>query len=254
MAPRPADDLLTVARAGCLWGGPDAVLTGEIAAALTFLPDRPVNEVVIAVPHRISVRRQRWFKTCRQLPPEFVVRRGGLALTSPAMTAVDLAADEDGGNAIDAALRTRSATLDLMWQAFAAQPNRIGNQRRRQLLHDSRDRPWSECERELHRLLRRNRIRGWRTNAWTPAGIGGYYPDVVFRAARLIVEADGWEFHSSREAFEADRRRRNELVLAGYVVLNFTWRQITEEPDWVIGCIRQALRRARRENPQRVAG
>ena len=53
---------------------------------------------------------------------------------------------------------------------------------------------------------------------------------------------DGWETHGTRLAFEEDRRRRNYLVLAGYAVLNFTYRQLVEEPQWVIDCIRHATR------------
>jgi hypothetical protein len=55
-------------------------------------------------------------------------------------------------------------------------------------------------------------------------------------------EIDGWETHGTRLAFEEDRRRRNRLVLAGYTVLNFTYRQLVDEPEWVIACIRRALR------------
>jgi very-short-patch-repair endonuclease len=57
----------------------------------------------------------------------------------------------------------------------------------------------------------------------------------------VIIEFDGWEFHSSRAAFERDRFQRNELELAGYLVLNFTRQQLVQRPDWVLGCIRRAL-------------
>jgi len=32
-------------------------------------------------------------------------------------------------------------------------------------------------------------------------------------------------------------------VLAGYRVLNLTWRQLVDDPDWVLDCVRTALRR-----------
>ena len=47
--------------------------------------------------------------------------------------------------------------------------------------------------------------------------------------------------HGTRESFENDRRRRNELELAGYTVLNFTWRQLVDDPDWVIDCVLRGL-------------
>jgi very-short-patch-repair endonuclease len=46
---------------------------------------------------------------------------------------------------------------------------------------------------------------------------------------RLVIELDGWEFHRDREQFEEDRRRDAALAALGYVVLRFTYRQITRE-------------------------
>ena len=39
----------------------------------------------------------------------------------------------------------------------------------------------------------------------------------------LAIELDGWEEHGLRSAFDADRVRGNELVLAGWRLLRFTW-------------------------------
>lgn len=223
-APESCRDPAILVRAAALWAGPDAVLTGYAAARLTFWPTCPMNEVELALPatrkrSRPGVRVQR-----RIIPPELVVRRAALAMTCPSLTAVDLADRECGGEGIDRALRSRMATLDQMWEAFRLVPGRRGNAVRVLLLHDSRDRPWSEAERFAHRLLRAGGFTGWDTNRL----VGGYWVDILFTAARLIVEIDGWEVHGARQAFEDDRRRRNQLVLAGYTVLNFTWRQLTE--------------------------
>jgi very-short-patch-repair endonuclease len=158
------------------------------------------------------------------------------------LTAVDLAASELGGDVIDRVLRLRTATLEQMWSAWRAHPHRAGNAARVQLLNDSRDLPWSKAERLQHRLLRAAHIIGWKANQWVSCGTVGYWVDVLFRRHRLILEIDGWETHGTRLAFEEDRRRRNYLVLAGYAVLNFTYRQLVEEPQWVIDCIRHATR------------
>lgn len=122
--------------------------------------------------------------------------------------------------------------------AHALQRGRRGNEARRVLLHDSRDEPWSEAEREGHRLLRRAGLRGWQTNQ----EVAGYRVDVLFRSRRLVLEIDGWAFHGGRQAFEDDRVRRNHLVLAGYTVLNVTWRQLESQPAWVLQCVQRALR------------
>lgn len=47
---------------------------------------------------------------------------------------------------------------------------------------------------------------------------------------RLVIEVDGWQFHSGRRAFEEDRRRDFELVTRGYLVLRLSYRQVMH--DW----------------------
>ena len=227
--------------AGWLWLGPDAVVTGRAAAMMTFWPEVSVPLVTLAVPRHAKNSSGGWSVRQRTIPPELVWRRGGVNVTCPALTAVDLANTDHGGDVIDRALRSRLATLDQMWDAFAAQSGRRGNGLRQALLHDSRDAPWSEAERELHRLLRGAGITGWRTNVHVGLDGRSYFADVLFEASRLILEVDGYEEHGRRQTFEDDRRRRNQLVLAGFTVLNFTWRQLTEDPASVLQMIRLAL-------------
>jgi very-short-patch-repair endonuclease len=200
-----------------------------------------MDELDFAIPRRHSARRGRWSQSYRVIPPEFVVRREDVAITAPRLTAVDLAATPHGGEAIDNVLRSRQATLDQLWEVLGQLPRRRGNAARAAMLRDSRDEPWSEGERLLHRLLREHRITGWTTNSPIHVGATTYFGDVVFERQRLIVEFDGWAYHGDRVAFENDRYRRNELEVAGYRVLNVTWRQVKEDPGWVIGCVRRGL-------------
>ncbi len=46
--------------------------------------------------------------------------------------------------------------------------------------------------------------------------------DFAWPRIRLAVEADGWETHGTRTAFQRDRRRSAALALAGWTVLRFT--------------------------------
>jgi len=241
--PGVAADFERAVIAGALWAGPDAVLVGSAAARLSFWPKLRDDEIDFAIPIRRRVRYGRWTKFYRTIPEELIWHRHSIRITCPALTAVDLAAGAAGGNAIDEALRTGAATLEDLWAAFALQPDRPGNSLRRMLLADSRDRPWSEGERELHRVLRAGGITGWKTNQSIRIDRKEYRGDVLFEKCKVIAEVDGWEYHGTRDAFENDRRRRNELEAAGYLVLNFTWLQITKNPAWVVNCIRRALRR-----------
>lgn len=69
-------------------------------------------------------------------------------------------------------------------------------------------------------------------------------PDLVDRDRRLVLEADSWQFHSGKDAFQSDCRRYTDLVVAGWTVLRFTWWQVMHEPDWVRSCL-AAIREGR---------
>ena len=62
--------------------------------------------------------------------------------------------------------------------------------------------------------------------------------DLAYPVAKLAIELDGWEFHSSRTAFDDDRTRANALVAAGWTVLRFTSRSTDAE---IVACVRAAL-------------
>ena len=67
--------------------------------------------------------------------------------------------------------------------------------------------------------------------------------DFLWAAERLVVETDGRASHSTRAAFEDDRRRDQSLLLAGYRVVRFTWRQVAAEPERVTAAVRALLER-----------
>ena len=79
-------------------------------------------------------------------------------------------------------------------------------------------------------------------NAWIsyPEGSGAE-ADFLWRAKRLIVEVDGRDVHTTRRAFNADRRRDQRLVLLGWRVVRFTWQQVMSEPDYVAATLRGLL-------------
>jgi hypothetical protein len=72
--------------------------------------------------------------------------------------------------------------------------------------------------------------------------VGGDVVDVLWPAARLIVELDSWEFHAHRAAFEKDRDRDTDHLLAGYRTIRVTHRRLSEEPERLAAQIRALLR------------
>lgn len=58
---------------------------------------------------------------------------------------------------------------------------------------------------------------------------------------RLVVEADGFAFHSDRAAYRADRRRANALVLAGYQLVRFSYEDVVHRPEVVLATLRALL-------------
>lgn len=57
----------------------------------------------------------------------------------------------------------------------------------------------------------------------------------------LVLEADGFEHHSTRAHYRADRRRANALAQRGYVLLRFSYEDIVHRPEYVIATIRVVL-------------
>jgi very-short-patch-repair endonuclease len=55
--------------------------------------------------------------------------------------------------------------------------------------------------------------------------------DAAFVEVRVAVELDGAAFHGSPEARERDTRRDVALAAAGWVVLRFSYRRLTREPE-----------------------
>jgi len=229
---------LTRMRAAVAWDA-NAVLTGTAAAHLTFWGDLQVGTVSLAVRARRNPQPGFAFGK-RNIPPELIPRQHGLRCTVPALTAMDLCTTH-GGNAIDAAPRSRSTTLSELHEALRLTPERRGNDERRRLLLDSRDDPWSPAEREAHRLFRAAGISGWVGNYPLPLLGVVYYLDIAFPAVQLAVEIDGRAYHSDAAAFERDRWRQNDLVLAGWRVLRFTASMLELQPRVVVATVQRAL-------------
>jgi hypothetical protein len=64
------------------------------------------------------------------------------------------------------------------------------------------------------------------------------YPEVL-----VGIEADSFEWHSGRAAFERDRARISEFASLGWIIIQTTLREIERYPDRVANRLRRALAR-----------
>lgn len=76
----------------------------------------------------------------------------------------------------------------------------------------------------------------------------GYRFDLLM--GKLIVEIDGWTYHSHSVAFQADRSKQNAATAHGYTVLRFTADDVTHHLDQVILLIKATRDLLKGRKPQ----
>lgn len=69
-----------------------------------------------------------------------------------------------------------------------------------------------------------------------------YFADLAYPDARLLIECVSQEFHTGHEALDNDSIRRNHLLTAGWLVLDFTWHQIYGDIHDCVNQIAKTLR------------
>jgi very-short-patch-repair endonuclease len=74
----------------------------------------------------------------------------------------------------------------------------------------------------------------------------GYEVDALFVQEQVIVELDGWDFHSSRVAFEDDRKRDADTLAAGLATVRITKERYAREPAREAARLHAILARRRR--------
>jgi very-short-patch-repair endonuclease len=181
-----------------------------------------------------------------KLDPRDVTTLRGIPIVTPARAILDLAADATGDElerAIAEAYALRLTTEAELRRVIQRNPLKAGIAVLRVELQREGGPAWTrrEAERRMKLLLRKANM----PRALTNHTVAGYPADFLFPAHRVIVEVDGYQFHSSRWAFERDRKRDAAHALAGYTVIRITWRQLTEEPFAVVAIVAAALQGGR---------
>lgn len=65
--------------------------------------------------------------------------------------------------------------------------------------------------------------------------------DFAWLKQRLIVEIDGYAYHSGMDTWLRDQRRQNKLTNAGWRVIRFGAVDVFEHPDDVMAAVRAGL-------------
>jgi hypothetical protein len=224
--------------------GPGAFLSHGSAAALWGLAgDRPRVDVTApggrqVRPGRKGIRVHR----CQFDPPEVTIH-DGIPVSTVARTLFDLAersAPHELKSAWDEASRLRLLRVP---EVAAVYERGYGRRARRQIkpLLDAEHRhvedTASPLEDRFAAFCLAHRLPPPQTNVL----VDGDEVDALWPAARLIVELDSWEFHAHRAAFETDRDRDTDHLVAGYRTIRVTHRRLSEEPDRLAAQIRALL-------------
>jgi very-short-patch-repair endonuclease len=76
----------------------------------------------------------------------------------------------------------------------------------------------------------------------TNVKVAGHLVDAHFPDHKLVVEVDGWEFHSDRAAFGNDRNRDADLLAIGVATVRTTDERLHDTPAEEAARLRTILR------------
>jgi len=253
--PELADDWTVRAHAATGYtGGP---LSHMSALAVHRIVDHEVTRLHVTVPTERRVRSSRWLRVHRSRNAVQVVRARGLPATSVPRSLIDTWGDAHTTGAMRGyegvareallrATRNRRATARELVAQLDARPELPGRSALIELLGLMADGCQSELEifgvrhvravPGLPRCEQQYRV---------PLAFGPVHLDAAWPEVKLAVELDGAAFHGSQEARERDLRRDAALAALGWVVLRFSYRRLTREPEACRAEILAAYRRRR---------
>lgn len=234
--------------AGVFACGPRAVVSHVSAGWLWGLLPRPDDASPVDVTIRGGGRRRRpgvWVRRPTDLRENETTHLDGIPVTAPPRTLRDLSTVLDVRALNRAAARAERSGLieaELLPSLVAGHRGRPGASVLRAAVgcESGLSLTRSEAEERFLALVASVRLPAPEVNV----DVIGYEVDFLWRAARIVVEVDGFAFHRSRRSFENDRRRDTDLAAAGFNVIRVTWRQIERDPTGTLVRIGQALARA----------
>lgn len=222
--------------------GPQALISNRSAAVLWRMMDPQPGPVHVMVP--VPSGRQRPGIAVHRMAafdPRDRRRHRGLPLTSPALTLLDLAEDEEPivvERALNEARERSLVSQSKLGELLARTSGRRGAAILGPLFRSQTNEDFSrkEAERVLWNLLRSAELPLPRRNV----RVHGFELDFFWPELTLNVETDGNRWHSARNRVNADRDRDTKLAAHGIQVLRFTWDQL-QRPNRVLARIAAAI-------------
>lgn len=237
--------------AATLWAGDDSAISHRSAAKLWGLEgfaQQPLEMVVMRDLRSCGPREI--FHRVGDLPRGEVRRVAGIPVTSMERTICDLASVLDIDpleEALDEALRTERVQLKALNRRLQSMTGRghTGIANLRALIKarlKGEGFAESRLESRLFSLLReaglplpRKQFRVMERNLIL-ARIDLAYPEI-----KLSIEADGYRYHSGRQAWQRDIERRTKLTSRGWRILHFSWDDVHQRPEHVAEEVARAL-------------
>jgi hypothetical protein len=176
-------------------------------------------------------RRRPGIKTHQASLARSDIRRHlGIRVTSPARTIFDVAprlTDKALTRAINELRIKRLLKLEHLAELAARLPRHPGTSRIAPLIETPKGPTRSAFEDMFPAFAERFDLPPYELNARA----AGYEVDVLFPQQRVIVELDGYEFHSTPRAYENDRERDANTLAAGFETVRMTWVRMTQAAE-----------------------
>jgi len=236
-------------RAASLWARRDYAISHRAAAALMGLARFREGPVEVSATRHLRLPAPAIVHQVALLSPHDVRDFRGLRVTTAARTLVDLCATEDTQTleaTADEMLRRRLTTLELLEDALTRLKGRRGISFLRDLVKRYRggEQPTeSELEAKGLEVIDNAGLPRPTKQVKVFAGAKLRRVDFMYPEKRIIIEADSALHHSSPDARERDRLRRNALACKGNRVLVWTWNDVTKDADRLAQELADALER-----------
>jgi hypothetical protein len=230
---------------------PEAALSHRSAAALWGFGSERAREIDVSVRRRSEHRLRGIRARCRpSLPAADVVIRGGIPVTTPARTIVDIAT-ELTPKALERAVN-EADKLDLIdAEEFGLSLDRLAGEPGVRALRTLLD-PFTFrlSDSDLEILFRPIAAAAGLPPPLSKEPVSGFEVDFFWPDLGLVVETDGLRYHRTPSAQARDRLRDQTHTAAGRTTLRFTHYQVRYEPRYVRQVLEETVRvlNARKRN------